>query len=655
MAGPPTPRRGPIPRRNGVTSSQLPPAPRRAPLTAKHEDDDHPPLPLPSEPPEDTDDDEIYIDSFPTVALLSIDPTMLGPQAGLDYYGASGAYNIDQFPTAPLRAVPRQSGRLARARLRAPESDTLLLPRFGPQRAVRGNVTADIAELSERPTITMAVVARVEGMAAIARRLMKTSGLYALGALGAPAVSLLLTPFLARHLTPDQYGALAVLTTAISLAAGITQLGLGAAFFRAYNYDFTSERDRRSVLATVSFLLALFTTPVLVVTWLAAPQLASVVLGSPADASLLSLAVLVVLVQNLTVPGFAWLRAENRAMLYSVISVINVLVTLVATIVFVGVAGLGVMGALYATGAGYASVAAITMPLLLIRSRLRLRGAIAKSLLSFGAPQVMSIASMWVLQLSDRYLLELFGNLAQTASYSAAYSLGSVLSTLVLAPFSLAWPTAMYTIAKRRDAAQVYQRVFRWMSMVLLFAAFGLSLVCTVILDLLFPRSYLSAAPVIPVVAESIALYGVYTVFMIGANIRRKTWLISILTTGAALVNLGCNLVLIPRFGAMGAAASTLIAYFALAALAYIVNQRIYPIPFEIGRFLLAAILGAAVYYEIVALPRLWGAQYAVPLAISGLLLYAFCLVLLVRISPAARGAAAAVALSGAPRRRRGR
>ena len=618
-----------------MSGAPPPLAPTRAPTTPVT--DGRPHLPPPEEPWWGSDDDELSIDEYPTVALISIDQTMLGAQAGLDYFGTSSAFSIDQLETAPLRTVPRRHEHRDRTGARARPTDPRVFAHFGPQRDARGIAAADTAPLWERTTITMAVVARVESFAAIARRLMRTSGLYAIGALGAPAVSLLLTPFLARHLTPDEYGALALLNTAISFAAGITQLGLGPAFFRAYNYDFTAERDRRAVLATVSFLLALVTLPLLIGGWLAAPAISTLIFGRPDFASLVSLAIFIVLIQNLTVPGFAWLRAENRAFLYSTISVANVLCTLVATIVFVGAMQLGVRGALFATGAGYGSVVLITVPLLLFRSRLRFRLDIARSLLSFGTPQVMSVVSVWVLQLSDRYLLALFGNLAQTASYSVAYSLGSVLSTLVLSPFSLAWPTAMYAIAKRRDAPRVYQRVFRWFGMVLLFAAFGLSLACTVLFDLLFPRSYHAAAPVIPIVAASIALYGVYTVFMVGANVRRKTWLISVLTTAAALVNLGCNLVLIPRFGAMGAAVSTLIAYCALAVLAYIVNQRIYPIPFEIGRFALAAILGAAVYYEIVALPGLWGAQYAAPLAAAGLVLYACCLVLLVRIAPAAR------------------
>lgn len=63
------------------------------------------------------------------------------------------------------------------------------------------------------------------------RQLVKSSGIYALSSLAAPLVSLVLAPFLTRHLSHADYGALAVLNTAIALVAGITQLGLNSAFF----------------------------------------------------------------------------------------------------------------------------------------------------------------------------------------------------------------------------------------------------------------------------------------------------------------------------------------------------------------------------------------------------------------------------------------
>ncbi|GAC1303984.1 MAG: hypothetical protein NVSMB27_43300 [Ktedonobacteraceae bacterium] len=427
-------------------------------------------------------------------------------------------------------------------------------------------------------------------------KIVKSSGMYALASVAGPLVTLGLAPFLTHHLSPRDYGIFILLNNFISLTAGVTQLGLGSAFFRAYSYDYTSETDRRDVLATVSFLLGLVSLIVLLAVLLLAPFLTGLLFGQSSFSKLIMLSAGVIVVQNLAVPVFSWLRAENRPLSYSLLAIFNLLISLVATLLFVGVYSLGIVGSLIASGAGYGCVVLCAMPFIIVRSGIKLRPDIARGLLVFGLPLVLNVLSYWVLQVLDRYLLSIFASLTQTAEYAVAYSLGSALSIVVIAPFGLAWPSVLFSIAQRRDAAQAFQRIFRWFSACLLFAAYGLSLAAVILLDWLFPVTYHSAAAVIPVVSASLVFFGVYHIFLTGINLQRKTWIIGIYATIAAIVNLALNLVLIPRFQAMGAALATLLAYIVLALVAYIVNQRIYPIPFEIVKFSFALLLGVALY-----------------------------------------------------------
>lgn len=428
------------------------------------------------------------------------------------------------------------------------------------------------------------------------RNLLKSSGIYALASFAAPLVSLILSPYLTRHLTHTDYGILTVLTTAIALLAGLTQLGLGSAFFRLYNYDYESPQDRRGVLAAVVMLLLSSSTPMVVIILLAAPFLSASLLNDASLASLVRLAVLVVLIQNLTVPGFAWMRAENRAVFFTLLSLANLLITLCATLLLVGELKMGVAGALIATGAGYASVVICTLPLIIRHVGLHCRFDIAWGLLSFGLPNVSNFVSVWVLQLADRFLLARMGSFTMTATYSVAYTLGGVLGVVVLAPFQLAWPSALFSIARRKDAARIFSLVFRWYRLVLLLAAYALALLATAVLRLFFPPSYGVAAAIIPVITLSTLCYGLYNFLTLGIGIRRKTWFAVIFTGSSALLNVALNLVLIPQAGSMGAALATLFAYVFLACIAYIVNQRIYPVDFEIGLFLIALLVGIVLY-----------------------------------------------------------
>jgi O-antigen/teichoic acid export membrane protein len=344
------------------------------------------------------------------------------------------------------------------------------------------------------------------------------------------------------------------------------------------------------------------------------------------------LAALAVLMQNLAEPGVVWLRADNHAVPFVVLSVASLIVNLVGTIIFVGFLRMGIAGALLAVALSNSIPVIVTFPLILVRAGLSVSIDIYRNLLTFGLPSIPTLIFVWVLQLADRYLLSFYESLAQTASYSVAYLLGGALGPVVIGPFLLAWSGSMYTIAKRDNATHVFRLVFRWYSLLLLLSTFAFSLVATFVLTLLFPPAYHTAGPVIPVIAMSIMFYGIYNVFIVGVSVRRKMWLPTIFTAASALLNISLNIILIPLDGMMGAAFATIIAYAFLACISYIANQRIYPVPFEIGMFLIATMIGVFLYVGSVflahgqAAPDNWGIQvgavglYAMILLALGLL-----------------------------------
>jgi O-antigen/teichoic acid export membrane protein len=125
--------------------------------------------------------------------------------------------------------------------------------------------------------------------------------------------------------------------------------------------------------------------------------------------------------------------------------------------------------------------------------------------------------------------------------------------------------------------------------------------------------------------------YGVSIIFGVGPGVRRKNWYTTGLTMLAAAVNLGANLILIPAYGSIGAAISTLVAYVLLAFGAYAVNQMIYPVPFEIGRFGLGLGVGIVLYSAVSALARILSLSLACTLYLGALVLYGALLLVLAR------------------------
>ena len=105
---------------------------------------------------------------------------------------------------------------------------------------------------------------------------------------------------------------------------------------------------------------------------------------------------------------------------------------------------------------------------------------------------------------------------------------------------------------------------------------------------------------VIPIVAFSMLCYGAYGIFGQVPQLFKHTQIFAIASGAGAALNVGLNLLLVPRFGLIGAAVSTLLAY-AVAAVIVFRDSRKYMIfdfnPAFIGKCALAsAVMSLAIW-----------------------------------------------------------
>ncbi len=148
---------------------------------------------------------------------------------------------------------------------------------------------------------------------------------------------------------------------------------------------------------------------------------------------------------------------------------------------------------------------------------------------------------------------------------------------------------------------------------------------------LLTTPKYHRAEEGIALLAFAGAVYAGYTVLAIGSGRARRTQLNWVVTGTGAAVNIGLNFWLIPAYGMVGAAISTLAAYVALFAGMTLYAQRVYPVPYQWRRVLTA--IGAAVALDVAA------REGALPLGPSLALVaaYPFALALLAFYLPVER------------------
>jgi Membrane protein involved in the export of O-antigen and teichoic acid len=429
------------------------------------------------------------------------------------------------------------------------------------------------------------------------RTLLHDSGIYALVACLSPLLSLILTPLLTHTLSRADYGVLTVLNATLVFLSGLTQCGLCAAFTYAYNSDYhASPLDQQRAFATLIRLLGFGSLVIAALLYLGAAPMALLLFRDNAYTPDIRLVALLLLLQNIGMPGLTWLRLRGRVVLFALLTGLSVVCNLGLTLALVAFWHLGCAGALW-SGIVAALVPIVgTAPLVVPMARSRFHLMLAYDLLAFGVSTLPGLLSVWMLQLVDRYFLLATGSLSLTASYAVAYTLGNVAAPLVIAPFALAWYSILHALARNARAQELFRQIFRYYSALLLFTACVVATGAHLLLRWWFPPTYATLAPIIPFIALSNVWYGLFDLFSVGIHVRGKIWYSVIYLPIAACLNLLLNFLLIPPYGALGAALATLLSYFALTVMAYLVNQSVYAIAFELDRFAVALVLGIACY-----------------------------------------------------------
>jgi O-antigen/teichoic acid export membrane protein len=376
----------------------------------------------------------------------------------------------------------------------------------------------------------------------------------------------------------------------------VFRLGLDAGFFRVH-YDQPDEASRKRLAGTVALFGAAVGAALLALTALAARPLSVLLFGDePAPARWVVLAAADVAVGTLAFVPLNLLRIRERPGLFSAFSVGRHLVNLLLKVVLLR-AGWGVAGVLWSDVVATSVFVLALLPTLRGQVSLAFTVPLLKDALGFGLPKVPHGLFVQIQNLADRKILDLFVPRADVGLYQVGYQLGTAVK-FPLSAFEPAWGPFLYAEIKKPDAPRTIARVATVAFAVFAVCATAVAVLGGEALTLLTPWSpeFRAAAPVIPVVACAYLFHGVFLLTSVGIGVSKRARYYPTITAVVAAVNVAANLLLIPRFGMMGAAWATLASYLVMAAMGAVVSQRLYPIPFERGRLLLVAAGAAAVY-----------------------------------------------------------
>jgi O-antigen/teichoic acid export membrane protein len=438
------------------------------------------------------------------------------------------------------------------------------------------------------------------GLYAKIRETVSEAAIFGVAPLVASATGFFLTFVYARYLRPSDLGHLALLLGTESFATQILGFGMTQAFFRSYFDDEDEARRRRITGTTLWFLVAVN----LAFVALSAPLVAwyAALIKIP-DARLVALVVALTAFDTVNNVPFLILKATRRSKQYVAVKWVAAIAQFVVIVALVAWLHLGLFGAMVGWLVGTALQTAIYFAMLRGHVSATFSFADLRPMLWLGVPMIFNALATKVLINADRFFINHYVDAREVGLYELANKFASILPILITNPFSLIWPAMRFQVMKDEDADEYYALVLTYLTFLSLYFGLGVAVLVPDLIRITLREEYWGATPVVPL----FVLYYLFVATGKGVNVglmtERKAYWNPIIVVSAAVVNIALNVALIPRYGMMGAAWATVVAYGFMNWFRWYMSTRYHPVAYEWGRIAKMTGLALAMYALIVWIP----------------------------------------------------
>lgn len=397
---------------------------------------------------------------------------------------------------------------------------------------------------------------------------------------------LILVALLTKSLGAEAYGLWVQIAVTLALASAVSELNLHNALIRFAAGEATVRRIAE-VFWTNFILVLLLSASVVVLLNVLAQPISFFTFGVYGQETLLRLGSILVIFQSLNALTTAFFRTIHSSLWYAIYLTCSAALDIICIYLALVVPGSGILEVV--TGYMLAQATILIVMLVHILRSYGFARAVwseAKGYLMFVVPTMPALFSEWLFVSSDRFFLAHYTSLGIVAIYNVAYLLAQFVFVPVLPINKVLLPT-LVKFWERRDLAQT--RLFlhvtlKYYLLIAIPAVFGIIALSAPLLTLLATAEFVPIGRmIVPMVAAGVLFYGASYVLMLLFYVGRKTHYMGSLFLVSAGANVLLNFWAVPKWGALGAAATSFISYAMVFIGSLLLSRRILPVPIPYG------------------------------------------------------------------------
>lgn len=404
---------------------------------------------------------------------------------------------------------------------------------------------------------------------------IKGSSILVLSNVCIKAINFFLLPLYTNYLSPTMIGISDSITTLTGIILPLLTMGLDSAFSAFYFNKDDRERPKfvfhtlsitLLVIGIIPFLLMFFSANI------------SILLFNTKDyAYIINYALGAISFDLWYLPYSLELRLKNRMLIYSILNIMSSIFIVVLNIIFISYLKFG--EAALILSAAIVSVEKFFAFFIAVKEKPQMKFfnlTLLKQMFRFSLPLVPTTIMMWILNLSDRYVILYYHGSEAVGIYGIGLRFVSIIN-IIISAVSVAYTSFAFASKDDSNAKKLYYVIFNFVIITLALISYTVSLFGKEIISLMTSAVYASAYQPLRNLLFSQTIYAMTVIIGYGLYFEKKSIYSLLAVSSGAIVNLAFNFILIPKYGINAAAFTTLVGYLINYIVTLFYSKKIYP------------------------------------------------------------------------------
>ena len=448
----------------------------------------------------------------------------------------------------------------------------------------------------------------------VLKKLAGQTAIYGLSSIVARFLNYLLVPLHTAVFVPQQYGVITEMYAYVAFLIILLTYGMETAFFR---FSTKEGFEPQTVFSTILSSLASSTAMFILMAVVFAQPIADWLMYPDNKEYVVWFAIIVGLDAVSSIP-LAQLRSQNKAKTFAGVNIANVLVNIGLNVFFLKYCsplvsegeGNWLTDTFYDpnTGVGYVFIANLIASIVkflllgptMLSGLVKPKLSLLKPMLIYSLPLLVAGLAGMMNEMFDRVMLKrllypIMGEdkaMYQLGVYGACYKLSIIISLMIQA-FRYAAEPFFFSQQKEAGSKELYAKVMTFFVWILAGTFLFVMLYIDLFKYFIPNEDYWAGLKIVPILLMANIFLGIYYNQSVWYKLTDKTGHGAALAIFGAIITLVLNLLFIPKYGYVASAWATFACYGSMMVVSYLLGQKHYPVPYELGK--LSIFLGSAV------------------------------------------------------------